>query len=288
MGNRVIEYSVRTGKQASVQTFKDEVVAVVRTTSGMVVVCASGELRCGKRTHTVAGPLSGAVRAGGPHLVVWGPAGALRVAVDSGLEQAVLRSAEAHHFLDVQVANDGSMTVGLLRDSVLVWSETHGRCETVESKGSQDITCCVLHESAGLFTGGRNGVITWWNVLRPEFWTKGRKATSMRHWHAHAVSAMLVTPEGAQLVSGGEEAVLVLWDLNSADEKQTIPRWGASIENLAMSADAATIALVLLDNSIRFFDTRGGRKGKTLQEILPGLLHQTPSGHVCVPSTAQV
>ena len=46
----------------------------------------------------------------------------------------------------------------------------------------------------------------------------------MRHWHAHAVSSMAVTPEGAQLCSAGEEAVLVLWQLLSDGDSQKIPR----------------------------------------------------------------
>ena len=64
------------------------------------------------------------------------------------------------------------------------------------------------------------------------------------------VSGLLVTPEGAQLVSAGEEAVLVLWNLQDASS-QKVPRFGAPIEHIALSDDAALIALVLGNNSIR-------------------------------------
>ena len=44
---------------------------------------------------------------------------------------------------------------------ISVW--TAGILEVAHA-GAHEITCFVLHETAGLFTAGRNGAITWWNV----------------------------------------------------------------------------------------------------------------------------
>ncbi len=54
-----------------------------------------------------------------------------------------------------------------------------------------------------------------------------RLPTTSLHWHAHAVSAIAFTPSGAQLLSVGEESVLVQWHLASG-KRQYIPRLGGT------------------------------------------------------------
>ncbi|OCF39890.1 NET1-associated nuclear protein 1 (U3 small nucleolar RNA-associated protein 17) [Kwoniella heveanensis CBS 569] len=60
-------------------------------------------------------------------------------------------------------------------------------------------------------------------VLSPE--TENRLPTTSLHWHAHAVSAIAFTPSGSQLLSVGEESVLVQWHLASG-KREYIPRLG--------------------------------------------------------------
>ncbi|WVF72330.1 hypothetical protein IAT40_007143 [Kwoniella sp. CBS 6097] len=60
-------------------------------------------------------------------------------------------------------------------------------------------------------------------VLHPE--TEKRLPTTSLHWHAHAVSAIAFTPSGSQLLSVGEESVLVQWHLASG-KREYIPRLG--------------------------------------------------------------
>lgn len=79
--------------------------------------------------------------------------------------------------------------------------------------------------------------------------------STVLHWHAHAVTALFFTPNGAYLVSGGEEAVLVLWQL-STGQREYIPRLGAPI-NAVTVADGVhgreqEYALVLADGSLSF------------------------------------
>jgi NET1-associated nuclear protein 1 (U3 small nucleolar RNA-associated protein 17) len=52
-----------------------------------------------------------------------------------------------------------------------------------------------------------------------------RLPTTSLHWHAHAVSAIAFTPSGAQLLSVGEESVLVQWHLASG-RREYVPRLG--------------------------------------------------------------
>ncbi|KAK8869934.1 hypothetical protein IAR55_000502 [Kwoniella newhampshirensis] len=60
-------------------------------------------------------------------------------------------------------------------------------------------------------------------ALLPEM--EKRLPTTSLHWHAHAVSAIAFTPSGSQLLSVGEESVLVQWHLASG-KREYIPRLG--------------------------------------------------------------
>ncbi|WVR05059.1 hypothetical protein IAU60_002071 [Kwoniella sp. DSM 27419] len=60
-------------------------------------------------------------------------------------------------------------------------------------------------------------------ALNPEM--EKRLPTTSLHWHAHAVSAIAFTPSGSQLLSVGEESVLVQWHLASG-KREYIPRLG--------------------------------------------------------------
>ncbi|KDQ14448.1 hypothetical protein BOTBODRAFT_32576 [Botryobasidium botryosum FD-172 SS1] len=108
--------------------------------------------------------------------------------------------------------------------------------------GPEPITCLAFHPSEDYFaTGDEKGVIRLWYCLDPQqlTWDKAgveKKAPSTTlHWHAHAVSSLAFTPNGAYLLSGGEEAVLVVWQLQSG-HKEFIPRVGAPISSISICA----------------------------------------------------
>jgi WD40 repeat protein len=75
--------------------------------------------------------------------------------------------------------------------------------------------------------------------------------TSMVHWHAHAVWGTSFLPDGSYMLSGGEEGVLVSWQLSgshgagkfgpSKDKRMMnfLPRLGASIRGVASYAVAS-------------------------------------------------
>ena len=112
-------------------------------------------------------------------------------------------------------------------------------------------TTVVCHPTASYFaTGDTRGSIRLWYILNEESLNNLRAASekanasekgkanivpsaamSVLHWHAHAVSSLAFTPNGAYLLSGGEEAVLVVWQIESR-HKEFVPRIGAPIEAL--------------------------------------------------------
>ncbi|KAH6917000.1 WD40-repeat-containing domain protein [Coprinopsis sp. MPI-PUGE-AT-0042] len=100
------------------------------------------------------------------------------------------------------------------------------------------LTCLSMHPSDDYFaTGDEKGSIRLWYCLNDgAVQAKGvekRTQTTSLHWHAHAVTALSFTPNGAYLLSGGEEAVLVIWQLHTG-KKEFVPRVGAPISTISV------------------------------------------------------
>ncbi|RYO97239.1 hypothetical protein DL765_011287 [Monosporascus sp. GIB2] len=74
------------------------------------------------------------------------------------------------------------------------------------------------------------------------------------HWHRKAVHAVKWSRDGNYIVSGGSEATLVLWQLDTA-KMDFLPHLSASIENIVVSARGSAYALHLDDNSAMVLST---------------------------------
>lgn len=57
--------------------------------------------------------------------------------------------------------------------------------------------------------------------------------TVVLHWHAHAVNSLCFSADGLMLLSGGEEGVLVFWQMQHNFSKIFLPRLGAALLHLA-------------------------------------------------------
>jgi len=101
------------------------------------------------------------------------------------------------------------------------------------------LRCLSFHPTEDYFaTGDDKGVVRLWYCLNNDLAVNVRgveKRTQTRalHWHAHAVSSLSFTPNGAYLLTGGEESVLVIWQL-ATGKKEFIPRLGAPISTVSI------------------------------------------------------
>lgn len=76
----------------------------------------------------------------------------------------------------------------------------------------------------------------------------------MYHWHHTTVNSIAFTESGSHLYSGGNESVLVRWNLNESNSKDFLPRLAAPPCNLAVGNQK--IAVSTLDNGIQILDTQ--------------------------------
>jgi NET1-associated nuclear protein 1 (U3 small nucleolar RNA-associated protein 17) len=96
-------------------------------------------------------------------------------------------------------------------------------------------------------TGNERGEVEVWYG-----WTGRRQqpVKTVLHWHAHAVADLCFTTDGTFLLSGGEECVLVVWQLG-LNEKHFRPRLGAPITRVSCAPADQNFAVSLQNNIIQ-------------------------------------
>jgi NET1-associated nuclear protein 1 (U3 small nucleolar RNA-associated protein 17) len=142
------------------------------------------------------------------------------------------------------------------------------------------LTCLAFHPTEDYFaTGDAKGTIKLWYCLNDgmSFAASGiekRCQTTSFHWHAHAVSSITFTPNGAYLLSGGEESVLVIWQLHTG-KKEFVPRVGAPILSISVrhAGDKEEEYLLGLSDATFTFVSSGSLKvSRTFSRIKLGML----------------
>lgn len=74
------------------------------------------------------------------------------------------------------------------------------------------------------------------------------------HWHSLPVRTLAFSASGTSFYSGGEEAVLVKWNINDHHNKEFLPRLPASIKYITCSPNNSSLAISTEDNAIHLVD----------------------------------
>eukprot|EP01137_Pigoraptor_chileana_P009467 Opistho-2@57784 len=162
------------------------------------------------------------------------------------------------------------------------------KAATVEKFGhTHKLLALAFHpKEPCIATGDATGKVTLWYCIGGE-----RPAvTTTMHWHSHAVASIAYSGDGAYLLSGGHESVLVIWQL-ATDNKQFLPRLGGPIRHICISADEEHFLLAHGDNAIRIVSSasleiehmiKGFRRAEGVSDRLP------PTGLVVQPNTGLI
>lgn len=140
------------------------------------------------------------------------------------------------------------------------------------------LTCFAMHPSDEYFaTGDVKGVIRLWHCPDPSqvnvVGVEKKSQTSTFHWHAHPVSSVAFTRNGAYLLSGGEEAVIVIWQLHSG-KREFVPRVGAPIKDIVVSPPRESgeeYLLALTDSSYAFVSAANLKLSRVFSGIKLGM-----------------
>eukprot|EP01134_Creolimax_fragrantissima_P000341 CFRG0341T1 len=173
---------------------------------------------------------------------------------------------------------DGTLLAVLSKISLVVIDLPNRHRTKFVNKASR-FSCVRFHPNGDtMVTGDDSGRITLWYSIRDTIKyqhahvTTTDCITSFMHWHAHAVSSLSFTSDGAYLLSGGVEAVLVIWSLSNLT-KQFLPRLGAPIRYLSVSDNEEMYMLAYVTNTIHIVSAASL---KILQEIR-GLVLRPPA-----------
>lgn len=168
------------------------------------------------------------------------------------------------------------------RHTVLVWNverEGFGRRRALRMHHTKAITCvAVSPDGSRIAAGDVTGRILIWHDLNRAFTAMASKDGAVKgkdarnsgelqddegfveheeppaasvHWHAHAVGCLSFSADGRYLLSGGEEAVLVVWDVQTSG-RAYLPRLGGPLTGIAPCPDdPARYCLRQSDNTLR-------------------------------------
>ena len=139
------------------------------------------------------------------------------------------------------------------------------------------LTCLAFHpRDPYIATGDATGkILLWYNCFTsspssspspPAHSFTPVPVTSTLHWHAHSVSCLSFTHDGVYLLSGGEESVMVIWQLETG-HKQFIPRLLSPLRSICVSLDNLFYALAHADNAVRLVSAVSSRVARSIQGL---------------------
>lgn len=193
--------------------------------------------------------------------------------------QSVTRVGKARHTTSMALSFDAKFLVLIGKRKVHVARTDALKEGFTKIITDQELTCLAFHPESNAFaTGDSIGQIRLWYFLDQEKQLpkpgKGLQVAPsvVFHWHSHAVSSLIFTPNGANLLSGGEESVMVLWQISSQN-REFVPRLGgAKIESLSIlesrQGHEEEYVACLGDGSIAFISAINLKPNRTITQVL--------------------
>ncbi|KAK0505679.1 WD40-repeat-containing domain protein [Armillaria luteobubalina] len=171
-------------------------------------------------------------------------------------------------------SSSGEWLVATSKHKAYVTSLSSPNPQFTKYVSPEQLCCLAFHPSEDYFaTGDTNGNIRLWYCLNDQVNVKATRVekkaqTSSFHWHAHPVSSLAFTSNGAYLLSGGEEAVLVMWQLETG-KKEFVPRVGAPISTVSVSkaGNEEEYLLGLVDGTYLFISAASLRISRSYSRI---------------------
>ncbi|THH10974.1 hypothetical protein EW145_g971 [Phellinidium pouzarii] len=151
----------------------------------------------------------------------------------------IVRIGKSKAAVSMAVSHSGSWLVVVAGHKAYVSLTSSPESGFTKFVSPEKLTCLAFHPVDDYFaTGDEQGQIRIWYCLNSQLTfnasgSEKRAQTTIMHWHAHAVSSLAFTPNGAYLLSGGEESVLVIWQLHTG-RREFVPRLGSPILTIAI------------------------------------------------------
>ncbi|KAJ5180772.1 hypothetical protein N7492_003982 [Penicillium capsulatum] len=127
------------------------------------------------------------------------------------------------------------------------------------------VSCFHLRESPAkgsdavdLAVGEQSGSVKLYHdLVNTLFGRNAEKKSAPRklHWHRSTVSTVRWSKDGNYLLTGGQESVIVLWQLDTG-RKQFLPHLSSPVANIVISPNGTSYVVKLTDNSVMVLSAR--------------------------------
>ncbi|KAG0740570.1 hypothetical protein G6F62_009074 [Rhizopus arrhizus] len=170
----------------------------------------------------------------------------------------------------IDITKDGKWLSFAGRYTAYVWPVNEDREDVTPTQVIQHVfveylTVLKFHPDRPILAvGDRSGRIT--QIANYNSNDTNDHIRSVYHWHHLPVRCLTFMVDGSYLMSGGEEAVLVIWQLETG-HKQFLPRMGGSIDFITISPNNRFYCVGLDDNSIRLVNSIT----QTIEQVIQGL-----------------
>lgn len=170
----------------------------------------------------------------------------------------------------IDITQDGKWLAFGARFKAYVWPINNDTEDVPETQLQQhisieQITVIKFHPTKPILAiGDKSGRIT--HIANYKSIDEKDYIRSTHHWHHLPVRCLTFMADGAYLLSGGEESVVVIWQLDTG-HKQFLPRLGGSIASITISPNNRFYCLGLDDNSIRLVNSIT----QSIEQVIQGL-----------------
>jgi WD40 repeat protein len=122
--------------------------------------------------------------------------------------------------------------------------------------GSETFGVAFTADSGGVFACGKDGAVQLFAGPNPDGTSAGNTSTRLREFagHTDTVNALVVSPDGKQLVTAGSDRTVRVWDVTSAKPLRSFQGHMSKVLSLAVRGDGKQIASASDDGAIRLWD----------------------------------
>lgn len=173
---------------------------------------------------------------------------------------------DVQKFKDLDVSKDGQYVAVAAGSSVYFWdvNSNDGPDYQIYKWDFSPVTKVRFNPTAASLAVGDIAGRIILNHYTPQTMRKPR--TTVHHWHSNAVTALEFMQDGLYMISGGSEAVLTFWQLDTG-HKQFMPRLGGEIMSISISPNHKYYCVGLADNSIRLINAISQK----IEQIIQGV-----------------
>eukprot|EP00193_Tetraselmis_chui_P016806 CAMPEP_0177794212 /NCGR_PEP_ID=MMETSP0491_2-20121128/25517_1 /TAXON_ID=63592 /ORGANISM="Tetraselmis chuii, Strain PLY429" /LENGTH=807 /DNA_ID=CAMNT_0019316837 /DNA_START=58 /DNA_END=2481 /DNA_ORIENTATION=+ len=168
---------------------------------------------------------------------------------------------------------DGTLVSTFDRHTLFVWKTHQAHMDPLALHHTKRFTCSALAPSGSVVAAGdESGRITMWHNLESAMhespYSEVKTSVSTVHWHSAPVGSVCFSADGNHLLSGGLEAVLVIWQLSSG-KRNYLPRLGGALVSISDSPDPVNYLVAQSDNTVRLINISSMRVDASIYGMLP-------------------